>query len=178
MFSSVSSQVKWLIYLSTFSTVAYGYLIVAITAYLPEAGLSSADVGLILGVNGVAFAVAAVPLGIRADRRGRKDIFILGLYGIPPMIMIYAFTQDLLYLVVASVIAGISEGAVMSTWNALIADQTTIESRGAAFSLSFVFGTAGFGIGFALPMMFPLLEETFAPDTHTVHSIAFVAVAL
>lgn len=88
MFSSVSSQVKWLIYLSTFSTVAYGYLIVAITAYLPEAGLSSADVGLILGVNGVAFAVAAVPLGIRADRRGRKDIFILGLYGIPPMIMI------------------------------------------------------------------------------------------
>jgi len=76
------------------------------------------------------------------------------------------------------VIAGISEGAVMSTWNALIADQTTIESRGAAFSLSFVFGTAGFGIGFALPMMFPLLEETFALDTHTVHSIAFVAVAL
>jgi MFS family permease len=66
-FSAVPPKVRWLIYLLSFASVGYGYLLVAITAYLPEIGLSSGDVGLILGANGAAFAISAIPIGLLSD---------------------------------------------------------------------------------------------------------------
>lgn len=84
IFGTVPKQVKWLIYLLSFSNVAAGYFWVATSAYLPEKGLSSGDVGLILALNGVAFIIAAIPLGMLADRIGRKSILLVGLLGMPP----------------------------------------------------------------------------------------------
>ncbi|MBM4237764.1 MAG: hypothetical protein FJ151_04690, partial [Euryarchaeota archaeon] len=50
IFGKVPPRVKGIIYLTSFSSVGYGYLLVAITAYLPELGLSSGIVGLMLGI--------------------------------------------------------------------------------------------------------------------------------
>jgi len=177
-FRAVPAGVKWLIYLSTPSTISYGYLIIAISAYFPEIGFSSGDIGILLGANGLSFAISAIPIGILADRRGKKTIFLLGLFSIPPLIFVYAMTVDMLILTIASVVAGVSEGAFMATWNALIADQTALTTRSAAFSLSFIVGNAGFGIGMAVPSVFPIVESWTGYTSEDVHTLAFVAMSL
>ena len=175
--SLVPPRVRRLIYLTSFSSVAYGYLIIAITAYLPEAGMSSGDVGLLIGVNGLVFVVSAIPIGLLADKKGRKNIFLLGLLGIPPSIMVYAFTDDLGLLLIAAAVAGVCEGAFASSWNALIADMTTVGNRTQAFSISFIVGAASFGIGFALPFMFPPIQSWLGITSEEIHSYAFILVA-
>jgi len=92
--------------------------------------------------------------------------------------MVYAFTTDILYLAVASVLGGVAEGAFASTWNALIADQTTVENRNAAFSLSFVVGNVAFALGFAMPVAFPLMENWTGLSSHAIHMDAIVVLSL
>lgn len=176
-FKSVPSRVRWLIYLTSFSSLAYGYLIIAITAWLPEMGLSSGEVGLLIGVNGLVFVLSAIPIGLMADKRGRKKIFMLGLIGIPPSILVFAFTAELGHLLIASAIAGVCEGGFASTWNALIADQTTTANRNQAFSLSFIVGNASFGMGFALPFLFPAIQNMAGITAEEIHDYAFMLVA-
>lgn len=176
-FQTVPHKVRWLIYLASFVSVAYGYLLVAIAAYLPEIGLTSGDVGLILGANGVAFVVSAVPIGFLADRRGRKLVLILGLLAVPPSLLAYALTTDVGVLVMAGITAGVAEGAFLTSWNALIADMTTQENRVAAFSFSFIVGNIPMTIGFALPFVFPFISTWTGLDTHTIHSWAFILLA-
>lgn len=176
-FGSVPSRVKWLIYLTIPSSIAYGYVIIAIAAYLPEIGVSLGDVGLLIGVNGLVFVLSAVPIGLLADRKGKKLIFLLGMIGIPPSILVYAFTTDLGALLIATSIAAVSEAAFASTWNVLIADQTTTKNRNQAFSLSFIIGNAAFGIGFAIPFVFPAIQGWTGLTSEEVHDYAFILMA-
>ncbi len=176
-FASVPSRVKWLIYLTIPSSIAYGYVIIAIAAYLPEIGVSMGDVGLLIGVNGLVFVVSAIPIGLLADRKGKKLIFLLGMIGIPPSILVYAFTTDMAALLAATSIAAVCEAGFASTWNVLIADQTTTQNRNQAFSLSFIVGNASFGIGFAIPFVFPAIQGWTGLSSEEVHDYAFILMA-
>lgn len=181
VFSKVPSGVKWLIYLLGFLTVGNGFTYVMISAYLPEIGVSGGTVGIVLGVSGAVFVASAIPLGIISDRRGRKWMLIGGTLGLPPSLVIFAFTTDFPYLVLAGVIMGVSQGLFLSSWNAMIADQTSPENRDAAFSLSFILFTAASGVGSAVPLIFPPLAGWAHIDNVTIHRYAllfFAALAL
>lgn len=169
--SGIPWIVRWLIYLSSLGSVSFGYLFILVAAYLPEpeVGLTSADVGVLLGVMGVTFVVLAIPVGILADRRGRKWVLIAGMTGTVPPIFVFALTQDMTYLVLASIMMGATESAFLASWNALIADLTTRERRNSAFALSFVVGTAAIGVGSAIPIFFPWIESTYGWDSYSVH---------
>ncbi len=177
VFKSVPSQVKWLIYLLSFSNIGAGYFWVATSAYLPERGLTSGDIGLILAVNGLAFIMAAIPLGVMADHKGRKKILLWGLAGMPPALLIYGFTSDFEWLLIASAITGVSEGAFMTTWNAMIADMTAPENRSEAFSLSFLAASLSSGFGLALPLAFPALQGMTGLPSEEMHTVFFVILA-
>ncbi len=176
-FSSIPSRVRWLVYLTIPSGIAYGYVIIAIAAYLPEVGVSMGDVGLLIAVNGLVFVASAIPIGLLADRKGKKTIFQLGMMGIPPSILVFAFTTDLAPLLVATSVMAVCEAAFASTWNALIADQTTTRNRNQAFSLSFIVGNAAFGIGFAVPFLFPPIQAWTGMTSEDLHSYAFILMA-
>jgi MFS family permease len=173
-FSDVPSRVKWLVYLSSFSSVGYGYFIIAVSAYLPEIGFTAKQVGLLLGLNGLVFVLSAVPIGILADRRGRKGFLLGGLLGLAPIMFVYAYSKDFSILLAASIVAGVAEGAYMACWNAMIADQTTLKNRNEAFSLSFIVGNASFGIGMALPFVFPAISDFTGLTSEAIHDAAFV----
>ena len=160
-----------------FTAVGYGYFQVLVSAFLPEIGFDSGTVGLLLGVNGIAVVVASIPLGLYADRKGKKPILFLGLLAFPFTLVVYAITKQLEPLLMASVIAGLVEGAFLSTWNALIADMTTAENRNSAFSLSFIVATFAFGIGFAIPFGFPWIESILHLGSAQIHQYATLAVA-
>ena len=155
VFGAVPVRVKWLILLMSFSSLAAGYFWVATSAYLPQAGVPAGTVGLILAVNGVAFMVTAIPLGILADRTGRKRILLGGLLGMTPALLVYALTTDVTTCCLASAIAGVSEGAFLTTWNALIADMTGGEGRREAFALSFIVMAADHGDRLRPPLRIP-----------------------
>lgn len=177
IFGEVPPKVKWLILLMFFSSLATGYFWVATSAYLPQVGISSSEVGLILAINGVAFMLTAIPMGLLADRTGRKKILLAGVLGMPPTLLVYALTSDLTFLLAASAVAGIAEGAFLTTWNALIADMTTGQGRKEAFALSFIVSSVSVGLGFALPLAFPLISELSGWDTFQVHNAFFVILA-
>jgi len=178
MFKDLPPKVKWLIYVSSLTTIGIGYFIVVISAYLPEIGISPSYIGIIFGANSVSFMVFSIPLGMLADRKGRKNIMILGSLGIPPMLFVYAFTTDVNYLIAVGFLGGITEAAFLASWNAMIADMTDTRTRPAAFALSFIFGNITFGLGFALPFTFPAIEEATGWSSHTVHSGAFIVLGL
>ena len=178
MFKIVPRRTKWVIYLSSFSTIGYGYLFIVISSYLIEVGLTPKDVGILLGLSGATFVVCAIPIGILVDKKGRKPFFLLGLSIIPPSLIVFAFTNDMLYLSIASIVGGIGESMFMASWNAMIADQTTVEERNPAFALSFVVGNVFFALGFALPVFFPPIEAWTGLDSETVHRAAIVVTSL
>lgn len=178
MFAQVPRRVKSLIYLTIPSIVGFGYFVVVISAYLPELGVKASYVGLILGVFSIAMIVASIPIGIIADRKGRKKIILFALSGIPVPFLIYGLTTNLTALVLTGLITGLVEAAFLTSWNALIADMTKLETRNAAFSLSFIVNNIAFGAGAALPFVFPYVRDATGWTVHSIHSGAFLAFAL
>lgn len=173
-FSAIPRKVRWIVFSNAFGAIGFGYLTVFITAYFPEIGVSSQVVGLLLGAVGVSMVVSAAPMGIYSDRRGRKGLLLVGSAILPPSILVFAFTTDVRWLVLVAVIAGVGEGAFLSSWNAIIGDQTTVEQRNAAFALSFVLNNVFSGVGFALPLSFPFIQAQAGISSHAIHVAALV----
>jgi len=174
-FSEIPRKVRWIIYVNASAGLGFGYLIIFITAYYPAIGIGPETIGLILGADGVAMILFAVPLGLYSDRRGRKKPLIAASAVLPAAVLVFGFTTELAWLVLAAVVAGIAEGAFLATWNAIIADQTTPEQRSAAFALSFILSSVAGGAGSALPHVFPAVEASTGRDSHSIHVIALVA---
>ncbi len=174
----VPARVKWFILLLSPSAVAYGFFLVWISAYLPEIGFSSGTVGLLLGVNGTALVVGSIPLSILADRTGKKRVLLAALAAFPPLLLVFALSTDVAVLIGAVFLTGLVDVAFLSTWNALIADQTTPANRDAAFSFSFIVSSLALGLGFGLPYFFPPIEAALGVDSKTVHVVAFLVIAL
>jgi MFS family permease len=168
-FSSVPRIVKSFIAVLALNSIGFGYLMIVLTSYFPEIGLSSRIVGIILGSQGIALVIAGIPLGIISDRRGRKWILIIGSAGLPPILLTFALTTNPIYLILVSILGGMAESGFLATTNAIIADKTPIESRDAAFSLSFIFGTVSTGMGSALPFAFPYLEPLLGVSSASMH---------
>ncbi len=174
IFANIPSKVKWLIISFSFSNLAVGYLIVLVTAYLPQIGFSSGFVGLLVGVFGIVPVLVGIPLGILSDRRGRKWLLIFGTFGISPgLILFSSFASAGLsatpYFIAGTIILGLGEASALTSWNAIIADQTTPENRDSAFSLSFIVSSVGIGIGSAVPLAFPKIESLLSVDSRTLH---------
>jgi len=134
-------------------------------------------VGLILGSLGASLVLGAIPLGILADRVGRKPVLLAGLFLLTPILLVFGVTASVPVLLVAAILAGIAEGAFLSSWNAAIADQTTVENREAAFSLSFIVAQVALGLGFSLPVFFPAIRSATGLSSVDVHRYAMIAVA-
>jgi MFS family permease len=169
LIGSVPRRVMLLIIILSINGLFLNYLIIVLSAYLPELGVSTETVGLILGAEGLSMAGFAIPLGVLSDRRGRKWILIVGTIGATPMFFVVASTLNPALLVIVGVLGGILEGAFLATVNAMIADQTTPENRDSAFTLSFILGGMGTSLGTAIPFFIPSLQGILGLDKHAVH---------
>jgi len=169
LLASVPRRVMLQIIVMAVNNFAISYLTIVIVAYLPQIGVSTATVGLVVGLEGLSMAILAIPLGFLSDRRGRKRILILGSLGIVPMFFVVAMTTETVPLVLAGMLGGVAEGSYLATVNALIADQTAPEDRDSAFTLSFILAGTGGSLGTALPFFVPALSLLFGLSSHSVH---------
>lgn len=173
----LSKRAKWLMYVMAPNAVLSGYLIIFIAGYLPSSGAPIGYVGLILGVEGVTAVVAAVPLGIISDKRGRKSLMILANTIVCFSSLILSLADSIYLYLLASLLFGLAEASFLASWNAIIADITSEEDRTDAYSLNFTIASISNSSGYALPLAFPFIESKLLLQSDLVHRGALLAIS-
>lgn len=149
--------------------LAIGFLQIVIGAWLVTVGFTAVQAGTLISVQGGAAILSAIPLGIVSDAYGRK--YILGLGAAAGAAALFAFSQttDYAYLLVISTVLGLTEGASVTSWNALLADMTDTTNRNRVFSLSFVMINVTTGVGLVIPGVFPALQAAIGATNYALH---------
>ncbi|MFB3889935.1 MAG: MFS transporter [Candidatus Bathyarchaeia archaeon] len=141
-------EANCLIWSSLFPNIAHGMFYTDLPYFLVNVqGLSPVLMGIIVGAMGIATVAASIPLGIAADKYGRKRLLIVGNGMASVTIAVFVLTLDFTILLAAAIFKGISEAAFAASTNALLAEKIESKRRTGAFSLlGFVQSTA-FGVG-------------------------------
>ncbi|MDA4124424.1 MAG: MFS transporter [Thaumarchaeota archaeon] len=169
--ASIPTRVKLLIFTQILNTLTFGYFLIYLTAYLVEANVLDAwHVGVVLGLETVVLILTGIPIGVLSDRRGRKWFLILGSFLLPPTFIIFSLTHDFTWYLFASGLAGFAEACALGSWNAIIADQTNLKNRDAAFSLSFIVSNVCLAIGLSVPLVMPALQSSLAVSSEQAHA--------
>ena len=174
----VPPRVRLLILATVINALAFGYFLIYVMAFMPEIGVTPAVVGTIFAIEGAALVLAGIPLAMLSDRLGRKWFVIVGSGIFPVTVLVFGLTLDVNLLYAASALGGVAEAALLSSWNAMIADQTDLSNRDSAFSLSFIVSTAAFSLGSAIPLSFGSIEGSLGISAQTVHSWAFIVLGV
>jgi MFS family permease len=142
-----------LIYALIVPSVAYGMLYTDISYFLTTVqGLPDVTMGIIVTLMGVSTFAASIPLGMVADRYGRKKVLILGNIAASITLAVFALTTNAGILFVAAILEGISEGAASAATSALLAEKCDTTKRNSVFSLFGFAQSMAFGVGaFAIP---------------------------
>lgn len=122
-------------------------IIIPLSPYLAkEVGASSFEVGLLMSIYSVMQFFFSPMWGKISDKYGRRPIILITLIGSSLSHIAFAFSTDLLFLLLARGLAGFF-GSTISVASAYIADKTDEQSRsknmgliGAAFGIGFVIG--------------------------------------
>src|SRR3984893_7494464 len=103
------SRDGWLLFVTRFARLfAYGSLSVILVFYLIGLGLSESQAGLVLTLTLVGDVIVSLYLTTRADRIGRRRMLIVGAILMAAAGLAFAFTSNLLFLVIAGTIGVIS----------------------------------------------------------------------
>ncbi|MGE5637187.1 MAG: MFS transporter [Chloroflexota bacterium] len=140
-----------IIYSLIVPSIAYGMLYTDISYFLTLQGLSDVTMGLIVMVMGISTFTASIPLGMVADRYGKKKMLILGNIAASVTIAVFALTTNVGILFIAAILEGVAEGASAAATSALLAEKCEAIQRNSVFSLfgfaqSMAFGAGGFTV--------------------------------
>lgn len=149
--------------------LAVGFTQIVVGAWLVTVGFTAVQAGALISTQGIATILAAIPLGIVSDVYGRKYILALGSLAGAAALLGFSLTTNFQYLLVICVVLGVTEGATITTWNALLADMTDASNRNKVFSLSFVMINVTTGIGLLLPGIFPAVQGLVVASNFAMH---------
>lgn len=181
MFSSyrgLSKEAKLLTIQAIFPTLVYGMFYTDISYFLTTVqGLSYSFMGIVITTMGIATFISSIPLGIAADKYGRKKTLILGNVIAGIIIGVFAFTTNSALLLVAAVFEGISEAAFSASSGALLAENAGTENRNSVFSLYGFANSMAFGIG-SLAIRAIVVFELLGFSNKVSHGLLFVIFAV
>ena len=148
VYRGMSAEAKYIIYSSVLPSVAYGMFYTDIAYFLTTVqGLSFNLMGLIVTVMGVSTFATSIPMGIAADKYGRKRILILSNVIASLIIAVFALTTNTALLITAAVFEGVSEAASSASISALLAAKSEDVKRNSAFSMFGFAQSTAFGVG-------------------------------
>lgn len=125
-----------LVYLSFIPGMAIGFIYTDLSYLLPHVdGFSGAQLGATITVMAVSTLLTSLPLGILADRHGRRKMLVLGNLCASVALLGFAFVRTFTLAVPIAIVEGTGEGAFAVSVGALIADLAGDEKRTATFSL-------------------------------------------
>ena len=147
-YKSIPKEALYLVYAGFLPSFALGMFYTDIAYFLPSIqGVPFSYVGTLQTIMGVTMVSTSIPLGILADRFGRKRFVILGGSLASLTIAMFALTTDPAQLALAAIVEGVSEGAFAGSSGALLAEKAGNDKRTSAFSYSFFLNNLGSGLG-------------------------------
>ena len=169
---------KYLIYSAVLPFAAYGMFYTDLSFFLTSVqGLSIALMGLIVTVMGVSTFAASIPLGVVADKYGRKRLYILGNVLASVILAVFALTTNIFVLLTAAVIEGISEAAFAASANALLAEKAQENRRTSAYSLFGFVQSIAFGVG-SLIITLVMVFENAGFSNSQAHVLLYIILAV
>ncbi len=139
-------------------------------------GFSYEFMGLVVTIMGVSTFATSIPLGIAADKYGRKGMLIAGNIIASLTIAVFAVTSDASVLLIAAVFEGISEAAFSASSGALLAQKAEGMQRNSAFSLFGFAQSIAYGIG-SLVIPGVVAFEILGFSNQVSHALLFVILA-
>jgi MFS family permease len=176
-YTGTPKEAKYLIYASILPAVAYGLIFTDISYFLTTVrGVPAAFTGIVISSMGISTFVASVFLGIASDVYGRKKLLILGNVLASIILVVFALTTNPLVLLLAAVLEGVSEAAILASSSALLAEKAMDEKRTSVFSLYGFSQSIAFGLGsFAIPAV--AVFEFFGFTDAEGHMLLYVLIA-
>lgn len=128
--------------------MVFGFIYTDLSFFLARVqGLPYFWVGNTLWTMALSLFLTSFPLGILADKYGRRKMLIIGNVAASLSIIGFALTSNLLLVLIVAVIEGTGEAAFAVSGNALLADKAGDNKRTPAFSLIQVLGWIAGAIG-------------------------------
>jgi MFS family permease len=176
-YRGLHKETKILICSAIFPSISYGMFYTDISYFLTSIqGLPDTTMGLIVTLIGVSAFSASIPLGIAADRFGRKKMLITGNIIASAILAVFALTTNPALLYAAAIGEGIAEGAFSASMGALIAEKATVNKRNSAFSLYGFTQSMAFGLG-SLIIPVTLVFESYGFSNRESHVVLYVLLA-
>jgi len=120
-------------------TLTYG----SIVAFLPFSARNISDFGFFYTAYAVSSIVVRIPMGKISDRLGRQKVILPGLITISFALILLAYSDTVLLLVLSGVLYGLGFSTVYPTLTALLVDTIPEEARASGLSIF----TASFDLG-------------------------------
>ena len=167
-----------LIYSMILPSVAYGMLYTDISYFLTTVqGLPDVTMGIIVTLMGVSTFSASIPLGMAADRYGKKKLLVTGNIAASVTLIIFALTTNPAILFAAAILEGISEGATSAAISALLAEKCDAARRNSVFSLFGFAQSMAFAAGsFAIPGV--VIFQVLGFGNRESHTLLYIALAM
>ena len=166
---------RLLLFSAFLNTIPVGYLNVVPLVYLAEIGYDPATIGLIYSVSAVALTVGLIPLGLLADRYGKKKLLIAGTFLPCVAYAIFGLTLDPLLLIIASIVGGIGfagglSGAIVNpTLIPMLASSASDNRRSTVFGVLLSAWDVALTLGAALSFLPSLFSIIFGQGERTAH---------
>jgi len=178
-YRGIPRQAQLLVILSAVPSIALGWLTTDISYYLTTVqGVPTFWGGLTISMFGYAVVVSSIPLGILADRVGRRRLLILGNVAQGASLLGFALTTNVGLLVLFGASEGLGEAAFAVSLSALIADRAGDAKRTSAFSLGFFVNWIGMAVGAALTNFAAIVANADLFALLGVASVAVTPIAL
>jgi MFS family permease len=177
-YRGIPAQARLLIYLSFAPNIAFGFIYTDLSFFLPEVqGVGGWWLGIILFTMAATLVVTSVPLGILADRRGKRNMLIVGNIAESLSLIGFAFTTNVALLLLVAMVEGIGEAGFAVSSSALLAEKAGDAKRTPAFSLLALLSWIGGALG-AFAISTVSVMQAFGLSTREAHIALFAAVGL
>ncbi|MFH1149767.1 MAG: MFS transporter [Actinomycetota bacterium] len=138
-------------------SIGYGVVVPVLPIYGRELGLSDFKLGVLFATYAIALLVFAIPVGMLADRWGRKPFILFGMFAMAGAFVFYALARGYTMLMVARALDGATAAANWVAALALLGDRTPESEMGEKMG----WAIAGMAIGgIAGPLLGGVLSDT------------------
>ncbi|WXG44885.1 MAG: MFS transporter [Promethearchaeati archaeon SRVP18_Atabeyarchaeia-1] len=159
------------------SSVIQGIQNLSFSIYLGKDFLNfdPAIIGLMFTASQVIGALFAIPMGVLADRWGRKRFVVaarfLQLVAFLPLIV----STDITFLLAGLIVLQVGSSMSSPPFSALLADKTLLEKRNATFSYNYVAMSVGSALGSGMCELPPYLRSNLGFDNVSSYRPLFIS---